>query len=1000
MCDRYSVPSLEDTCVRWISKNLHSVITKCSDCVEPKYVWRFPWPDCRIIARPAEKILLKLCKRQILRDEYLNLFSSKYVDLISPVLRDVPVTSSALRILRDFKLYNLTATNLKQVNLNGLIGCLGEASAENLVSLNVSNANIEENKLPVIVSLGRLKNLQVLNVSRTRFTSECLQNTVKLLPRLRYLNISRTNINNITALLDLRETLTGLIMHRLTLDSKSHEKVLLTVLELKALRVLDVSSAPDQDKPRLPAVDRLCAPGALPHLTHFDICGNQFSLRLSDVKSFIENHPKLEFIGLAAWPTRQNYEFEGIYQLSLKYPHITILGDRGEKPLLASLTRNKDRRLYLQNAFHNIFEETSSREWLNPDLLAAVLRVMRLHMNRPEMILAGTAVVYNLTRGEQSAQLPLELLNRAVSITLMSIEHHQTQVQLLKNCFLTLCSDNVLHRAYLFLILLVHYHFHHHRHHHLLDHFPPPPSPPPLSHSHHHFQYLFLILLVHHRHHHLLHHFPPPPLATPPPLPHSHHHFQYLFLILLVHYHFHRHHQLSFVASCVLTPLLIQFSCKRCFELVFRSLINFNDVHMKRMGVAIISILAAEIPTADLRELSSDRKRLQQLLMYVVEKCLLRSDVDALLAEPHNQMLNYLKYAQVPETGSPVYDTTLRFTLSALWNLTDECPEACQAFVHVGGLLIYAKVLKVRRVPRVGSGLLCPQIKVADEEEDFKNHVYTKCLGLLNNVAEVRCTKNTLLMEPLMDFFNKMLSHPSIQISYFAAGIVSHLACLSDDTWFSALQFNKSDYIRVLGEAVCKWSPPQNEMVAYRSFQPFQSLILDPNSRLEMHLWAVWAIHHILTKKNSRYVPVLRECPYLQRFLLYVVSVDAATLCLPHYHLDNFLQNRNLSVSSSLAIPESWRSLGSTPIWATHLDLSNHNNAASEAPSTSAPFLVPSDSLARLPAFDLSSDKPVTHQQAASIGPTDAQLTCAALLQRLASEIIDAVRQFETESAR
>lgn len=72
---------------------------------------------------------------------------------------------------------------------------------------------------------------------------------------------------------------------------------------------------------------------------------------------------------------------------------------------------------------------------------------MRLHMNKQDMILAGTAVVYNLTRGEQSAYLPLELLNRAVSITLMSIEHHQGQVQLLKNCFLTLCSDNVLHRA-------------------------------------------------------------------------------------------------------------------------------------------------------------------------------------------------------------------------------------------------------------------------------------------------------------------------------------------------------------------------------------------------------------------------------------------------------------------------------------------------------------------------------------------------------------------------
>lgn len=47
-----------------------------------------------------------------------------------------------------------------------------------------------------------------------------------------------------------------------------------------------------------------------------------------------------------------------------------MTGDRGEKLLLATLTRNKDRRIYLQNAFHNIFEETASRDWLNPDLLA------------------------------------------------------------------------------------------------------------------------------------------------------------------------------------------------------------------------------------------------------------------------------------------------------------------------------------------------------------------------------------------------------------------------------------------------------------------------------------------------------------------------------------------------------------------------------------------------------------------------------------------------------
>ncbi|VDM06152.1 unnamed protein product [Schistocephalus solidus] len=96
-----------------------------------------------------------------------------------------------------------------------------------------------------------------------------------------------------------------------------------------------------------------------------------------------------------------------------------------------------------------------------------------------------------------------------------------------------------------------------------------------------------------------------------------------------------------------------------------------------------------------------------------------------------------------------------------------------------------------------------------------------------------------------------MLSHPSIQISYFAAGIVSHLACLKDEEWLAANQYHKSGFIKVLGTAVRNWSPPQTEMVAYRSFQPFQSLILHEESRLEIHLWAVWAIHHILTKKGT-----------------------------------------------------------------------------------------------------------------------------------------------------
>ncbi|KAF6771651.1 hypothetical protein AHF37_09665, partial [Paragonimus kellicotti] len=118
-----------------------------------------------------------------------------------------------------------------------------------------------------------------------------------------------------------------------------------------------------------------------------------------------------------------------------------------------------------------------------------------------------------------------------------------------------------------------------------------------------------------------------------------------------------------------------------------------------------------KISTAGLSELAKDRRRIQCLLMYVAEKCLLDSDQNEL--EP--MMPEYFSLLRFRPEGAPIFDTTLRFTLSALWNLTDECPEACLGFVQEGGLQIYEKVLK----------------RFADQEEEIKNHVYTKCLGLL-----------------------------------------------------------------------------------------------------------------------------------------------------------------------------------------------------------------------------------------------------------------------------
>lgn len=46
-----------------------------------------------------------------------------------------------------------------------------------------------------------------------------------------------------------------------------------------------------------------------------------------------------------------------------------------------------------------------------------------------------------------------------------------------------------------------------------------------------------------------------------------------------------------------------------------------------------------------------------------------------------------------------VVDSTLKFALSALWNLTDEMPSAARNFIECQGLELYEEVLEVRRVP-------------------------------------------------------------------------------------------------------------------------------------------------------------------------------------------------------------------------------------------------------------------------------------------------------------
>ncbi|VDP79437.1 unnamed protein product, partial [Schistosoma mattheei] len=287
-----------------------------------------------------------------------------------------------------------------------------------------------------------------------------------------------------------------------------------------------------------------------------------------------------------------------------------------------------------------------------------------------------------------------------------------------------------------------------------------------------------------------------------------------------------------------------------------------------------------------------------------------------------------------------------------------------------------------------------------------------------NNVAEVEQTRESLLKESLMNFFFKMLRHPCIQISYFAAGIIAHLSCLKDEIWLRNIQSSRESYVKLLGQAVCNWQPPHSEMVAYRSFEPFGLLVLHPESRLEIHLWAVWAIHHILTRKETRYVPVLCECQPLLSFLRLVVSFDEGVLCAhnlqrqlsdqePRSINTDFHDNDNVENNNNYCVKNS----DPMKYLTTSSNVIRPQPPSVYSPSTDSDIFSEVPALCEAAAGDCFTSESqqtqssrqsstVTHVEpvgqsaegvAAFVGPDESQLACARLIRKMASEILASV---------
>uniref|UniRef100_A0A3Q0RWG7 Zyg-11 family member, cell cycle regulator, like n=1 Tax=Amphilophus citrinellus TaxID=61819 RepID=A0A3Q0RWG7_AMPCI len=232
--------------------------------------------------------------------------------------------------------------------------------------------------------------------------------------------------------------------------------------------------------------------------------------------------------------------------------------------------------------------------------------------------------------------------------------------------------------------------------------------------------------------------------------------------------------------------------------LVIDWLSSHEDPTLQRMAVAVISILVAKVKT-------------------FLTRCALVHCWKILLAIVQQKAM----------VG--VVDSTLKFALSALWNLTDEMPVAARNFIECQGLELYEEVL---------------------ESYCTEPSIQHKVLGLLNNIAEVEELQADLMEEDLLEHILSLLQDPQVdvEVRYFAGGILAHLAS-RPEAWTLEDELRSTVLKQLVCVCVCVLDAAFHVKSTLGFFQY-------PTG---VQLWAVWAIHLVCTQNTSHYSSMLEK---------------------------------------------------------------------------------------------------------------------------------------------
>uniref|UniRef100_A0A4W6CZM8 Zyg-11 family member, cell cycle regulator n=1 Tax=Lates calcarifer TaxID=8187 RepID=A0A4W6CZM8_LATCA len=680
--DEASPAALTDLCLTYVSQNLECFCVKRPDgslCFREAVL--FP-------QELADQLLAKMATEGLLNDSTVGVFRNcEYLRLRRACIRTARISAEAFqKALCPHRLLELDAARVNaDLTIHDILQGLAtnKYCQESLQRLGLTGLTMSSLEEPIRYCFSSLQGLRSLSLANVDFYDSGLVDVCSL-PRLESLDLSNTSVTNLSPLLGLKERLRSLTLHQLKRLEMSTAQLELNV----ALCHLDISD----DKQFTSDVARqlLGQPGILPALVSLDVSGRK-QVTDAAVKAFVKERPGMTFVGLLATDA-------GFSDFLSGEGNLKVTGEANETQICEALRRYSEREGFVREALFHLFSLTHVMEKPRPDILKLVVLGMKNHPATLNVQLAASACVFNLTKQDLAAGMPVRLLSTVTQLLLEAMRTFPNHQQLQKNCLLSLCSDRILQE--------------------------------------------------------------------------------------------------------------VPFNRFEAAKLVMQWLCNHEDQNMQRMAVAIISILAAKV-----QYIKYSLSALQQLLHIVRQKA-----------------------------NQGVVDATLKFTLSALWNLTDESPTTCRHFIENQGLDLFIKVL-----------------------ESFPNEssIQQKVLGLLNNIAEVGELHGELMVQGFLDHISTLLHSPEVEVSYFAAGILAHLTSRGEDAWTLSPDL-RSSLLEQLHAVITKWPPPECEMVAYRSFNPFFPL-LECFHTPGVQLWAAWAMQHVCSKNAARYCSMLLEEGGLQQ---------------------------------------------------------------------------------------------------------------------------------------